>query len=112
MQLETIAPVDASFASSGSCLKDLVRVNPAVMTDLKRCGVDKGDAGTLPLPCLQIAAKRNHCRSHQLDKAVVGNQVGKFSRQMLQDMLRIVALEVTVRGGVKQHNQRHNLGYS
>src|SRR6266404_6282350 len=101
MQLETIEPVDAGFASPGRCLKDL-----------KRCGVDKGDAGTLPLPRLQIAAKRNHRRTHQLDKAVVGNQAGKFSCQVLEDMLRIVALEVAVRGGVKQHNQRHYLGYS
>ncbi len=48
MQFEAKEPIDAGFTSAGASLKDLVRVNAAVMTDTQTGRINERDAAALP----------------------------------------------------------------
>jgi len=108
MQFEAKEPIDAGFTSAGASLKDLVRVNAAVMTDTQTGRINERDAAAFSFSALQVSAQGDERRRHQLDEAAVRNQPGKSPRHVLQDMLSVEGLEVPVSRRVKEHDNGHH----
>src|SRR4051794_10247976 len=96
MQLETEEPIHTGFTAPGASLKDPVRVNAPIVADLEACGINERDAATAPFPALQVAAQRHESRGHQFHEAVVTHQAREVPSHVLEDVLRVISLEVAI----------------
>lgn len=109
MQFEAEEPAHRRLASGRQTVKHPVTLDPAVMTDGQRGGIDKGDAGDRPQACFQIETQRPERLRHQFNKPGVADQMRKLALQVLHDVLSIVGLKIAIAGHVEVDDDRHDL---
>ncbi len=83
MQLETKEPVHARLTALGAPLKDLVRLDAAVVADTQGGCVHERDAGVSPFSGLQVITQGNECRRHQFHETLVADETGERPGVML-----------------------------
>jgi len=96
MQLEPKEPSRAGLASLGYASKDLVLMNPGVMADSERGGIDETDARATAQTRVQIGEQADKSGRHELDEPLVGDQTGELALPVTTDVLGVEGLEVAV----------------
>ena len=83
-----------------------------LLADGNRGRVDKGDAGCLASLTQAVERQRQQGGWHQLDKARIADQTGKFSAHLLPYVSGIVCLEITIMRLVKVDQKRHRFTHA
>src|SRR5215216_838322 len=108
MQFETVEPINGRFAALGHVSKDLVRSNSAVVTNRNWQRVNEGDTSGFASASLQVKAQRHERRRHQLDEAVVADEVWEFIAQMPTDFLEVEDFEGAIARELKPDDDSHD----
>ena len=112
MQLDTKEPAHRCLPARCPAIKDLVTVNPSIVTDGERGGIDKGDATPVTAAALQKHTKWFEKRGQQLNEPFVADELGKFSTQVDLHILGVVGLEIPIPGLMKVDHDGHHLAFT
>jgi hypothetical protein len=95
MELEAVEPADRRLAASSYSRKDPMAADARILADGEGGRIDEADPRAGPELGLQEGDQRNEVRRHQLDEALITDQVRKLCAQEDLDVVRVVPREVT-----------------
>ena len=107
MELEAIEPAHAALAPLSIVSKDPMRADALVVADRNWGRIDKGDTRCLAALTQEVERQGQQGGWHQLDKARIADQTGKFIAQMLTYVQGVECLEIAIMRLVKVDQNRH-----
>lgn len=90
VELEAIKPAHRGLAPCRASGKDAGGMDPRIVTDGERGGVDKADAGAGAQVGGQVRRQRDQDGGQQFDKPLVAHQSGELGTQVALDVLGVV----------------------
>ena len=109
MEFEAIEPAHRGLAAPGIRPEDAMLVDARVVADRQRGRVDEADARAGAALGVQIDRERHQHAGHELDEAIVADQLGKLGAQVHLDILGVERLEGAVARLLEEDHDGHDL---